>query len=775
MRLRLSRARTWTMRRRLQMLLALAVVATALGAVTASGASFVSRSSTTVRASTSTLSSDTLSIAGGDGQQAIAGTAVAIAPSVRVEDGSGNPVSGLTVLFAVASGGGSLTGDSVVTGGDGVATVGSWTLGSAAGANTLRATCAGVGGSPVTFTATGVSGPATTMVLQAGDGQAATAGSAVVVAPSVRVTDAGGNPVSNVSVTFAVASGGGTVTGGNAKTDVAGIASVNRWMLGTTAGTNSLKATSAGLTGSPVTFTATALPGPASRVVVNAGNGQTVHVGTPVTIPPSVLVTDAYDNPVQGVPVTFSVASGGGSITGASATSDASGVATVGSWTLGVTAGANTLRATSAGLAGSPVTFTATGLIGSPTTLALHGGDGQTATAGSVVATDPSVRVTDAYNNPVAGVAVTFAASSGGGSVTGASVTTNASGIAAVGSWTLGTTAGANTLTATSPGLTGSPAAFTATGVAGPSAKYVVTAGTYSPAVGSPVLVTAQLADQFDNPVAQAGVSVTFSRSPNDSGTLSGANPGTTDTSGAASITLAVGTTVGTSYTVTATTNGPARTGTSPAIVTVAATPARIALSAGNGQTATVNTAVATAPSVLVTDAYGNPVSGVAITFAPASGGGSVMGANATTDASGVAAVGRWTLGTAAGTNTLTATCTGLTGSPVLFTATGVAGPAARYIVTADDYNPPAGTAVTITAQLTDQYGNPVARSGLRVRWAKTGKGGRFTATRTSTNVAGVATTTFSTSATVGRVHKVTARTTSPAVYTGTTTAITTR
>ena len=41
-----------------------------------------------------------------------------------------------------------------------------------------------------------------------------------------------------------------------------------------------------------------------------------------------------------------------------------------------------------------------------------------------------------------------------------------------------------------------------------------------------------------------------------------------------------------------------------------------MSLSAGNNQSATVNTAVATAPSVLVTDAYNNPVSGVSVTFA---------------------------------------------------------------------------------------------------------------------------------------------------------------
>ena len=113
------------------------------------------------------------------------------------------------------------------------------------------------------------------------------------------------------------------------------------------------------------------------------------------------------------------------------------------------------------------MTFTATGLVGSPTIITLNGGDGQTAAAGAAVAVAPSARVTDAHDNPVSGVAVTFAVVSGGGSITGASTTTNASGIATAGTWTLGTVAGVNTLTATSPGLTGSPLTYTATGVAG--------------------------------------------------------------------------------------------------------------------------------------------------------------------------------------------------------------------------------------------------------------------------------------------------------------------
>jgi len=157
-----------------------------------------------------------------------------------------------------------------------------------------------------------------------------------------------------------------------------------------------------------------------------------------------------------------------------------SGIATVGSWTLGATAGSNTLTATSGTLTGSPVTFTATGTAGTATTIALKLGDGQSATVGTDVAILPSVLVTDG-TNPVSGVSVTFAVASGGGSVTGASATTNASGIATVGSWTLGATPARNTLTATSGTLTGSPVTFTATGTAGTATTIALKLGDASP------------------------------------------------------------------------------------------------------------------------------------------------------------------------------------------------------------------------------------------------------------------------------------------------------
>jgi len=94
----------------------------------------------------------------GDGQSAPAGTAVPVAPAVRVLDAAGNPIIGASVTFAVTSGGGSLTDPTTATtNASGVAQVGGWTLGAAPGTNTMSATVAlpNLSGNPVTFTATG--------------------------------------------------------------------------------------------------------------------------------------------------------------------------------------------------------------------------------------------------------------------------------------------------------------------------------------------------------------------------------------------------------------------------------------------------------------------------------------------------------------------------------------------------------------------------------------------------------------------------------------------
>ncbi len=93
-----------------------------------------------------------LAIASGDGQAAPPATAVATHPAVIVKDAAGKPVSGVTVTFAVDSGGGSVSVTSAVTAADGIASAGTWTLGPTEGRNTLKASSGTL--PPVKFAAT---------------------------------------------------------------------------------------------------------------------------------------------------------------------------------------------------------------------------------------------------------------------------------------------------------------------------------------------------------------------------------------------------------------------------------------------------------------------------------------------------------------------------------------------------------------------------------------------------------------------------------------------
>lgn len=106
--------------------------------------------------------------------------------------------------------------------------------------------------------------------------------------------------------------------------------------------------------------------------------------------------------------------------------------------------------------------------------------------------------------------------------------------------------------------------------------------------------------------------------------------------------------------------NGP----TTPTTPTASA----IAAVSGSGQTGSVESALSASLVAKVTSNRGTAMSGITVTFATAAGHGSVSPGSAATDASGNASTA-WTLGTQEGTQTATASVTGLSGSPVTFTA----------------------------------------------------------------------------------------------------------
>jgi hypothetical protein len=293
--------------------------------------------------------------------------------------------------------------------------------------------------------------PAGSLVLtaSAGTAQTAAAGHAVAIAPAVTAMTNSQLTAATV-VTFAVTGGGGSVTGATGKTDSTGTARVGSWTLGTTPGVNTLTASAIGA--ATVTFTATAVTGAAAVLSKSVGDGQTAAVGQSLTIKPAVLVADQFGNPVAGVGVTFAIGVGGGSISGAASVTGSNGIATLGGWTLGTLAGANSVTATVTGngLNVNSVTFTENGVAGPVATLTKVAGDNLSAVAGSLLSTLASVRLADQFGNVVANQTTTFAVTSGGGSVTGATPTSTSAGIATVGGWTLGSAVGLNTLTASS-------------------------------------------------------------------------------------------------------------------------------------------------------------------------------------------------------------------------------------------------------------------------------------------------------------------------------------
>ncbi len=94
----------------------------------------------------------------------------------------------------------------------------------------------------------------------------------------------------------------------------------------------------------------------ATTITLSAGNNQQAAVSTLLPIPLAVLVTDGSGLPVSGVVVNWQVGSGGGSLSSATSTTNASGIATV-AWTLGGTAGSQVVTADVSGLSGTPVLF----------------------------------------------------------------------------------------------------------------------------------------------------------------------------------------------------------------------------------------------------------------------------------------------------------------------------------------------------------------------------------------------------------------------------------
>ena len=363
--------------------------------------------------------------------------------AIQVTSSRGGGLASSPVAFTVASGGGSVNRSTAITDATGAASV-TWSLGPTVG-NQQLGISAGTGIS-ASVAAQGTVGAPALLSPQAGNSQFAVVGTAVAIRPRVMVADAFNNPIAGLTVIFAVAQGGGLVTGATQVTDAGGTATLGSWTLGSAAGSNTLSVTAGALV---TQFLGIGIP---AVVTAAHGNNQTVNAGTLTPIRPSVAALDGQGNPLPGVQVAFQVASGGGFVLGtANVLTDAAGIAQVGGWVLGLAAGPNALDAIVPGV--PPVAFSAQGVPAAAASMVAASPTTPSGFLGNFLAALPEVRLTDAVGNPVGGQSVTFEVTGGGGQLAGAAGLTNYDGRVAVGAWRLGGAAASQTLQASTVGV----------------------------------------------------------------------------------------------------------------------------------------------------------------------------------------------------------------------------------------------------------------------------------------------------------------------------------
>jgi hypothetical protein len=197
--------------------------------------------------------------------------------------------------------------------------------------------------------------------------------------------------------------------------------------------------------------TGTSSPDTARQLLPEGATEVGGTVGQSVPAVPAVRLVARNGQPVPGVPVSFRVEAGRGSVVPDSVVTDAQGRASPDEWVFGTTAGASVLVATAPGA--PAVRFTGVGDAAEPSEVYPAAPLQQVAPPSGTVPEPPAVKVADEYGNPVANVAVHFAVVAGGGQLTGSPATTGADGIAAVSAWSMGSSAEANRVVAAAAGI----------------------------------------------------------------------------------------------------------------------------------------------------------------------------------------------------------------------------------------------------------------------------------------------------------------------------------
>ena len=417
-----------------------------------------------------------------------------------------------------------------------------------------------------------------------------------------------------------------------------------------------------------------------AKLEVLAGDDQEGVAGDLLPLELRFRLEDRLGQPVEGAEISFTVLSGGGTVSPSPASTDPGGIAET-EWRLGqVALTPQVFLVSVVGAAHLSTEIHALARAGAPTSLVKDSGDGQAFVRGGTLPDEIVVRLLDRFGNPVQGTPVSFEVTTGGGSASAASGETREDGRASA-LWTLGELLGVQTLRASASGLP--PVEFSATAFPVPGelraeapADQTGTVG--QPAPDPPVI---RLLDEGGVPIAGAPVTFTVETGNGSVQGPPGAQPegsapelsATTDASGFVGLAAWILGTVAGQNTVRASAFG----GVSVVFVATGLPGPAEALQrvSGDGQTGPPGEALSVLLAVRVTDSFGNPVPGVPVQFTPDPGSGTVAPASATGQADGLAET-TWTLGGTTGQQRVTATAAE---ASVAFTATASPAPGGGF------------------------------------------------------------------------------------------------
>ena len=279
-----------------------------------------------------------------------------------------------------------------------------------------------------------------------GDNQRRTPGDTLVNPFVVEVQDESGLVLAGISVTFIVTSGDGMLSIRSATTNANGRAQ-SILTLGPSLGRHTVLVSAAGIE-VPVTFNAEGSRIPKTLEIIS-GADQEGLPGDALEKPFVVEVRDADGSGLEGVPVTFTITAGDGTLSTQTTTTDSNGRAKS-ILTLGPNPGTNTVTVSVTG-SQKTRTFTAEGNR-IPKALEIISGKDQAGLPGDALEKPFVVEVRDQFDKPLPDVEVTFSVSSGDGTLSATSATTDSNG-RAESTLTLGPNPGTNTVEATVTGI----------------------------------------------------------------------------------------------------------------------------------------------------------------------------------------------------------------------------------------------------------------------------------------------------------------------------------